>query len=116
MAGISGDVENLHVNRTVFMRAFGQVHPTFSVLEEELQDSIIHYEDTIVDVSPMQYFCSLLTHFQELLKSGMLFVEQVCSSASVPTPLVSILLHEQLGSGKTTLGCINCSGIRSLLH
>jgi vesicle-fusing ATPase len=105
MAGISDDVENLHVNRMDFMRALDEVHPAFGVSEEELQqviqNGIIHY-DTIVDVSPMQCFYYLLTLFQELLKSGMLFVEQVRSS--VRTPLVSVLLHGPPGSGKTALG------------
>jgi vesicle-fusing ATPase len=38
---------------------------------------------------------------QELLRTGQLFVEQVRSSTR--TPLVSILLHGPLGSGKTAL-------------
>ena len=105
MAGISDDVENLRVNRTDFMRALDEIHPAYGVSEEELQqviqNGIIHY-DTVVDVSPMKCFYYLLTLFQDLLKSGMLFVEQVRSS--VRTPLVSVLLHGPPGSGKTALG------------
>ena len=45
------DVENLHVNRDDFMRAFDEVHPTFGVSEEELQhvvqNGIIHFDDSI---------------------------------------------------------------------
>ena len=63
MAGISDDVENLRVNRTDFMRALDEVHPAFGVSEQELQQviqsGIIHY-DTIVDVSPIRYFYSLV--------------------------------------------------------
>jgi vesicle-fusing ATPase len=56
MANISDDIENLHVNRTDFMRVLDEVYPAFGVSEEELrqviQNSIIHY-DIIVNVSPI---------------------------------------------------------------
>lgn len=89
MAGISDDVENLRVNRADFMLALDEVHPAFGVSEEELQqvvqNGIIHY-DPIID---------------EILRSGELFVEQVRTSTR--TPLVSIILHGPVATGKTAL-------------
>ncbi|KAI9453475.1 AAA-domain-containing protein [Lactarius psammicola] len=89
MAGISDDIEDLRVNADDFANALEEVHPAFGVSEEELaqvvQNGIIHY-DAVVD---------------DLLRSGKLFVEQVRTSTR--TPLVSLLLHGQPGTGKTAL-------------
>ena len=111
MAGISDDVEHLRVNAGDFANAMEEVHPAFGVAEEELaqvvQNGIIHY-DVVVDVcllylSRMTRFLLVFfpPFFQELLRSGKLFVEQVRTSTR--TPLVSLLLHGPPGTGKTAL-------------
>lgn len=105
MAGIGDDVENLRVNRGDFMQALEEVHPAFGVSEEELQqviqNGIIHF-DAVIDVCCIRFvFYILLTTLQEILRSGQLFVEQVRTSTR--TPLVSVLLHGPVGSGKTAL-------------
>ena len=107
MAGISDDFENLRVNRGDFVNALDDVHPAFGVSEEELQqvvqNGIIRFHSS-VDVIILNLACSppwLKNIYQDLLRTGQLFVEQVRSSTR--TPLVSLLLHGPPGAGKTAL-------------
>jgi len=108
IAGISEDVEDLRVNADDFVNALEEVQPAFGVSEDELAqvvpNGIIHY-DAVVDVGLLYLFrmarylfCFL---FQELLRRGKLYVEQVRTSTR--TSLVSLLLHGPPETGKTAL-------------
>lgn len=105
-AGISGDIDNLRVNRNDFMLALEEVHPAFGVSEEELQglvqNGIIHYDNSV----EVHWFLATIyspsdTFFQSILQNARLLVEQVRTSTR--TPLVSVLLHGLPGTGKTAL-------------
>jgi len=89
MAGVSDDVTDMKVNRTDFENALAEITPAFGVSEEELSNclrgGIIHYS----------------SYVENILNEGKLYVSQVRQSDS--TPLFSVLLHGQAGSGKTAL-------------
>ncbi|KAJ1653379.1 transport between ER and Golgi ATPase protein [Dispira simplex] len=89
VAGISADVENMKVMRDDFLNALDEVRPAFGVSDDELQrcvqNGIIHFNQ----------------HIERILVDGRLYVEQVHKSDR--TPLVSVLLHGPVGSGKTAL-------------
>jgi len=89
VAGIKDDVVNLKVKREDFYNALEEVKPAFGVSEEELgicfQRGIIHYSKRI----------------NEILDEGNLFVKQVGEAEA--TPLLSVLFHGPLASGKTAL-------------
>lgn len=97
MAGISDDINNMKVSRDDFMHALDEVHPAFGVSEEELQqvvqNGIIHFNNDI-EVSG-QILHKGKPHresrYQNILRDGSLYVEQVRNSTR--TPLVSVLLH-----------------------
>lgn len=66
-----------------------EVKPAFGVSEAELQQCVAN---GIIKFHP---------HVERLLEDGQLFVEQVKNSER--TPLVSVLLHGPVGSGKTAM-------------
>jgi len=89
LAGTTGDLENMRVQRADFMGALDEVHAAFGSSEEELGSCITN---GIIDFS---------TQIDKILKEGKLRVEQVMKSER--TPLVSLLLHGPPGAGKTAL-------------
>jgi vesicle-fusing ATPase len=98
-AHYQGDANEMKVTRQDFMMALEEVHPAFGVSEEDLaaciQGGIINYSRGINVLS----FTDWLN--QDILKMARLYVEQVRTSER--TPLVSILMHGPIGSGKTAL-------------
>eukprot|EP00047_Mylnosiga_fluctuans_P001953 m.222546 g.222546 ORF g.222546 m.222546 type:complete len:771 (+) comp10784_c0_seq1:3-2315(+) len=80
---------NLTVVRDDFENALAEVVPAFGVSSEELQEccknGIVRWGAPVT----------------RILRDGTLFVQQVQNSAR--TPLVSVLLHGAVGSGKTAL-------------
>lgn len=88
-AGIADDVESMRVNRDDFVHALQEVHPAFGVSEDDLQALM---SNGIMAFAP---------HVDAVLRQGALRVAQVRQSSR--TPLVTVLLHGPIGSGKTAL-------------
>ncbi|KAG9324920.1 hypothetical protein KVV02_008482 [Mortierella alpina] len=89
LAGTTGDLENMKIQRADFMGALNEVHAAFGSSDEEfdscITNGIIHFSAQI----------------EKILREGTLRVEQVQHSER--TPLVSLLLHGPPGAGKTAL-------------
>ncbi|OLY78342.1 Vesicular-fusion protein sec18 [Smittium mucronatum] len=89
MAGIEADISKLEITRDDFLGALTEVKPAFGASEEELERCI---QNHIIPYSPA---------VNKILKDGRLYIDQVRKSET--SPLVSVLLHGDPGSGKTAL-------------
>ncbi|KAJ2997469.1 transport between ER and Golgi ATPase protein [Globomyces sp. JEL0801] len=88
-ASVAQDFDKVKVCRSDFLHALEEIHPAFGVSEAELQQSCAN---GVIKFSP---------NIERILTDGQLFVDQVKNSKR--TPLVSVLLHGPVGSGKTAL-------------
>ncbi|WBW73969.1 secretory pathway ATPase Sec18 [Schizosaccharomyces osmophilus] len=88
-AAVSGDLENIKVNRNDFLNALNEVHPAFGVSEEELESRV---QGGLINYAK---------HIEEIFTEGKLFVQQVKNSER--TRLMSVLLSGPIASGKTAL-------------
>ncbi|CAB75779.1 Vesicular-fusion protein sec18 [Schizosaccharomyces pombe] len=88
-AAVSGNLENIKVNRNDFLNALSEVRPAYGVSEEELESRV---QGGIINFGK---------HIEEIITEGKLFVQQVKNSER--TRLVSVLLSGPIASGKTAL-------------
>ena len=88
-AAVSPDFEKVKVSRSDFLHALEECKAAFGVAETELQQC---YPNGIVKFH---------SNIARILSDGALFVDQVRNSQR--TPLVSVLMHGPVGSGKTAL-------------
>jgi vesicle-fusing ATPase len=87
--GIKIKEGKIEVTQADFTRALAEIKPAFGVDDEEFDAYI---KNGILDYGP---------RVSKLLQTGNLFIQQVRNSEK--TPLVSVLLEGQSGSGKTAL-------------
>jgi vesicle-fusing ATPase len=83
------DPEKIRVARADFMQALTEIKPAFGVDTNEFEGTV---SNGIINYGPS---------VEKILRAGSLFIQQVRNSTR--TPLVSILISGQPGSGKTAL-------------
>ncbi|OMJ09301.1 Vesicular-fusion protein sec18 [Smittium culicis] len=89
IAGVQADISKLEVTRDDFLGALTEVKPAFGASEEELSRCIRNHS---IPFSP---------NVNKILEDGKLYIDQVRKSEQ--SPLISVLLHGESGSGKTAL-------------